>query len=107
MRPDLLDRARFLCPALVSAAAFFRVAAEVLLFFGAGTRFPARRALERPMAIACSGLLRLPSLAACISFRTSLLAPSDVDFFRDADVFRFDAADFFCAIRPHVGWGSG
>jgi hypothetical protein len=48
-----------------SFSACFRVSVEALPFFGGGSFIPARRALERPMAIAC-----LADLAPCFPSRT-------------------------------------
>jgi hypothetical protein len=91
--------ARFL-PAAVSFCARLRVAADVVPFFGGGTSSPARRALDKPMAIACFGFLRRPFFSSCISSRTYSLA-FDEDVFRP-DRFlvedRFDVEAFFCAM---------
>src|SRR5438876_7740858 len=50
-----------------------RVRADVLPFFGGGSLTPARRALERPMAMACLAERApcLPSRMWCISSRTN------------------------------------
>jgi hypothetical protein len=63
-------------PASVSRSAFFRTEAGP---FGVPNFTPARRALERPMAIACSGERApcLPSRTWCISSRTN--SPALVD----------------------------
>lgn len=61
-------------PAFKSRSAFFRV--EALPFFGGPTFTPARRALDKPIAMACLGFPRLclPSFSWCISSRTNSAA---------------------------------
>jgi hypothetical protein len=65
--------------------------------FGAGTFLPERRASERPIAIACFGLVTflpvplfsLPRLNSCISFFTFL--PAEGEYLRpDEDFFEAD-----------------
>jgi hypothetical protein len=56
-----------------SRSARFRVASEVVPFLGGGSGTPARRAFERPIAIACSGDRApcLPCRISSISSRTN------------------------------------
>src|SRR5438270_539530 len=79
-RLDSPERDRFvdfflpgLFPLRRSRAACFRVSADALPFFGAGKLTPARRALERPIAIACLAERApcLPSRMCSISSRTN------------------------------------
>ena len=52
-------------PALLSWAAFLRVASDVVPFFGDASFTPARRAFESPMAMAC-----FVDRAPCLPLRT-------------------------------------
>jgi hypothetical protein len=65
-----------------SRAAFLRVCSEVVPRLGGASRTPARRALERPMAIACLADRApcLPSRMSSISSRTNSPAWVDGDF---------------------------
>jgi len=73
------DTAFFERPALKALWALFRVDSEVFPFFGALRLTPARRALDRPIAIACSvdRAPCFPSRIWCISSRTN--SPACVD----------------------------
>jgi hypothetical protein len=66
-------------PRLTSAAAFFLVASEVFPLAGGGSFTPSRRALERPIAIACfvERTRCLPRRTCSISSRTN--SPACVD----------------------------
>jgi hypothetical protein len=68
--------------ALMSRFARFRVDAEAVPFFGAGSFTPARRASESPIAIACSvdRAPCFPSRMWSISSRTNSPACVDGDF---------------------------
>ena len=84
-------------PAAMSWSAFLRVAGDALPFFGGGTSFPARRAFDNPIAIACFSFFNFPAFAACISSRISSLAPF---------VLALRPEVFFVAIRslPSPAW---
>jgi hypothetical protein len=68
-----------LWPRLASAAAFFRVASDVLPLVGGASFTPSRRALDRPIAIAClvERAPCLPRRTCSISSRTN--SPACVD----------------------------
>jgi hypothetical protein len=61
------------CAAAYSRSAFRRVSSETFPFFGGGSLTPARRALDRPMAMACLADRApcLPSRISSISSRTN------------------------------------
>src|SRR6266566_4127028 len=61
------------CPRAYARAALLRVRSLVLPFLGGGRSTPARRALDRPIAIACfvDRAPCLPSRTWCISSRTN------------------------------------
>lgn len=73
---------RFEAPFARSDCAFFRVAADVLPFFGAGRSTPSRRASESPMAMACFRLFArpLPLFSFFTSSRTNSPACVEADF---------------------------
>ena len=80
-RERFLEIAFFLAlrPRLTSAAAFFLVASDVFPLAGGGSFTPSRRALERPIAIACfvERAPCLPRRTCSISSRTN--SPAWVD----------------------------
>ena len=75
-------RLRALCPFFRSRFAWRRVLVELVPFFGGGNFTPARRAFERPIAIACLADRApcLPSRMCSISSRTNSPAWVEGDF---------------------------
>jgi hypothetical protein len=83
-------------PLEISRSAWFRVVAEVFPFAGAANFTPARRALDRPMAIACfvDRAPCFPSRTWCISSRTNSPAWVEADLPFRASSLAFSNVSF-------------
>jgi hypothetical protein len=81
-RDRVADGFRLLRPRVNACAALRRVSGDVFPFSGGFNSTPARRAFERPMAMACSGERApcFPSRMWWISSRTNSPACVDGDF---------------------------